>query len=326
MMRIVVCGTGPFAVPTFQWLLRSEHQVVALVTRPIVDAGQRRKSAANPMREVGQAVGLPIYEFPDINAPDARDVLASYDADLLVVCDYGQILSDESLQTARRGGINLHASLLPRYRGSAPIHWAIYRGEKTTGVSVIHMSSRLDGGPILTQRAVVIEPNATTATLEPALAELGVEAVQNAIELLETWDGTTLLGTVQNPNLVTRARRLQKSDGAMRWSRTAQQLHNQVRAFDPWPGTWGELLRGDDTQLRILIRKTEVVPLAAASVAIGQIAELAKDRLVIQTGAGGLQLLEVQPVGKKSLPIADFLRGYRLTQNDAFDPDSSLRQ
>ncbi len=326
MMRIVVCGTGPFAVPTFQWLLQSNHQVLALVTRPIADAGQRRKSSANPMREVGESAGLPIHEFADINSAEARNQLLAYAADLLVVCDYGQILSDECLQTTRLGGINLHASLLPRYRGSAPIHWAIYRGEKRTGVSVIHMSSRLDGGPILVQHDVAIQPDDTTATLEPALAILGVAAVQHAIEALEAWDGVSPLGTAQDPNLVTRARRLKKTDGALRWSRTARQLHNQVRAFDPWPGTWGELLRGDDTNLRVIIRKTEVVAGDDPELKPGQIAILSPDRLVIQTGSGGLRLLEVQPVGKKPMAITDFLRGYRLTHNDTFAPDSVIGQ
>lgn len=318
MMRVIVCGTGPFAVPMFQGLLDSSYQIVALVTRPIGDPGQRRKSAANPMRDLAESRKMIVHDFADINAAESVQQLHDYQADLLVVCDYGQILSNECLAAARLGGINLHASLLPRYRGSAPIHWAIYRGETLTGVSVIHMSHRLDGGPILVQREFPIDPNDTTATLEPKLAELGVPAVGAAINMLELWDGLSPLGVPQDPALVTRARRLQKSDAALRWSRTAQQLHQQVRAFDPWPGTWGDLLRGDGSTLRLLIRKTAAVSTPESASQPGQLIELTSNQLTVQTGAGGLSLLEVQPVGKKPQRIDEFLRGYRLTRNDAF--------
>jgi methionyl-tRNA formyltransferase len=270
------------------------------------------------MRDTAAAHQLPIWDFADINSQEAIGVLRELAADLLVVCDYGQILSDECLATTRLGGINLHASLLPKYRGSAPIHWAIYRGETTTGVSVIHMSSRLDGGPILVRKEHPIGNQETTATLEPVLAELGVTAVADAIALLQCWDGVSALGEPQDPALVTRARRLNKSDGVLRWSRTARQLHNQIRAFDPWPGTWGELLRGDGSQLRLLIRKAEVVPGDRDSQLPGTLRDLTPHQLVVQTGSGGLSLLEVQPVGKKAQPIAEFLRGYRITTADSF--------
>src|SRR5690606_12869814 len=141
---IIMMGTGPFAVQTFHWLLGSEHEVVALVTRPTPPPVGRRKSPANPMRDVGMEAELTILEPESINAPEATAELKRLAADLLVVCDYGQILSPEALSVTPLGGINLHASLLPKYRGSAPINWAIYRGEEVTGVSVIHMTPQLD--------------------------------------------------------------------------------------------------------------------------------------------------------------------------------------
>ena len=149
-MRIVLFGTGPFAVPSFETLIDSSHEVVALVTRPIANSGKRRKTAENPTRDLGVARDLPILDPIDINTQDSVDQLKSLNADLFVVCDYGQILSRDALGSAKLGGINLHGSLLPKYRGAAPIHWAIYNGDKETGVTIIHMTPRLDGGPCLT--------------------------------------------------------------------------------------------------------------------------------------------------------------------------------
>ncbi|MFM7740554.1 MAG: methionyl-tRNA formyltransferase, partial [Planctomycetota bacterium] len=185
-MRIVMFGTGPFAVPTFEQLLKSPtDEVVALVTRPVDPSGQRRKSSANPTRDSALAhnasgvrasevrasgvrsAALPILVPLDANAAEFVAALRELKPDLLVVCDYGQILSNECLSTAPLGGINLHGSLLPKYRGAAPIHWAIYKGETTTGISVIHMTGKLDGGPILTRAAMAIAADDTTESIEP---------------------------------------------------------------------------------------------------------------------------------------------------------------
>lgn len=325
-MRIVMFGTGPFAVPTFTRLLQSHaDEVVALVTRPIDDPGQRRKSAANPMRDAAEACNaqrspgqqLPILAPPDANATQFVSELRGWQPDLLVVCDFGQILSAECLGTARLGGINLHGSLLPKYRGAAPIHWAIYKGETTTGVSVIHMTGKLDGGPVLTQAATAIAPTETTETLEPRLAQLGVDPVFEAIDLLRHWDGLSLLGHAQDPAAVTHARRLRKEDALLKWKRSAWQLANQVRAFQPWPGTYTLIRRNSGEPQRLLVLSATVAASETPAMAApGEVVLVGPSALQVATGAGVLALELVQPAGKKPMAIDAFLRGNPIKVGD----------
>src|SRR5690348_15752114 len=197
-MRIAVLGTGPFAVPMFAALLDSRHEITALITRPTPPPKGREKSPPNPMRDLAECRDLTIHSPDSINSDEGMAILRQLAPDLLVVCDYGQILSPEALSVPPQGGINLHASLLPKYRGAAPIHWALLNGERETGVSVIHMTPRLDGGPILVQRATAIGAGETQPELEQRLASMGVEAVQEAIAQLEQWDRTSPIGALQD--------------------------------------------------------------------------------------------------------------------------------
>ncbi len=314
-------GTGPFAVPTFRALLTSTHTISALVTRPIDDAGRRRKSAANPMRDLGLEYQLPILSPIDANATEFVGELQQHAADLFVVCDYGQILSNDCLDASRLGGINLHGSLLPRYRGAAPINWAIYHGDDVLGVSVIHMTRKLDGGPVLTTAQLSVPVTESAADVEPRLASLGVAPVLSAIERLEQWDGHSELGLPQDPKRVSSARRLRKEDGLVRWARTARQIVNQVRAFQPWPGTYTHWQRTPQAEpLRLIVNRTAVVddPNNLPSCQPGEVAHVDRHSLIIQTGKGHLSLLEVQPAGKKNMPIEAFLRGYPVQIGDTF--------
>ena len=186
------------------------------------------------MRELAEEHNIAVLAPESINTPEAQQRLGSYRPDLLVVCDYGQILSSATLGLARLGGINLHGSLLPKYRGAAPIQWAIYHGETETGVSVIHMTPRLDAGPVLVQRRLTIGPSETAAELEPRLAELGAEAIDASLVLLRQSDALTP-SLPQDPSLASRAPRLKKSVGKINWSRSATAIFNQVRALQPWP-------------------------------------------------------------------------------------------
>ena len=172
-VRIVMMGTGPFAVPMFEAILKSPHRVLALVTRPDRPSHRRDKSPVNPMRETARGHGLEVFEPESINSAEAQKWLREQQADLFVVCDYGQILSRETLSLARLGGINLHASLLPKYRGAAPINWAIYHGEQESGVTVIHMTPKLDAGPALVQQSTPIGANETAPELELRLGGAG---------------------------------------------------------------------------------------------------------------------------------------------------------
>jgi methionyl-tRNA formyltransferase len=290
-MRLLMLGTGPFAVPTFRALLASEHEVAALVTRPTPPPVGRRKTPANPMRDVAEAAGLPVL------APE-----------LLVVCDYGQILSPEALSVAPLGGINLHASLLPKYRGSAPINWAIYRGEKETGDSVIHMTPLLDGGNLLAVRATPIGPEETAVELEARLAELGIEPVLDSIQQLAAWDRHSPLGAPQDPALVTKARRLRKTDAELNWTRTASQIQRQVRAFQPWPGTFFLWHRGPGEPLRLVVNK--VTALDEPTDASPGTVVRSSGEICVATKKGVLRIDRLQPAGKKVMAATEFLRGY----------------
>ena len=308
-MKLILFGTGPFAVPTFENLIQSQHEVVAMVTRPIADAGKRRKTAENPTRDLGESHGLKIIDPISINTDEAIETLKSFDADLMVVCDYGQILSSKALATTKLGGINLHGSLLPKYRGAAPIHWAIYNGDTVTGVTIIHMTPRLDGGPCLVKVETEIGPEETTESIEPRLAASGIAAVDEAIKMLEQWDGESEIGSKQDQSLATKAPRLKKSDGRIDWTRSAVDIKNQIRAFQPWPGTFTTWTPVGKSEQRIIIHKTTVVSSGADGQPPGVVVASDKERLVIQTGSGQLSLDTIQPAGKKPMPIADYLRG-----------------
>jgi methionyl-tRNA formyltransferase len=326
-MRILPLGTGPFAVPSFRWLLESEHHVPALVTRPTQAAKGREKSSLNPMRYLAEERCLEVFAPDSINTEEARQKLAAWQPDLLVVCDYGQILSRELLAVAPLGGINLHGSLLPKYRGAAPVHWAIYNGDAETGVTVIHMTPRLDGGPCLAVRRISLSSNVTMPHLEQQLSYLGVEAVQEAIEKLSHWDRVSPIGEIQDQSQATKAPRLKKTDGAVDWTRSAEQIRNQIRAFKPWPATYTHWLRAGAEPLRILLDQVSVVEAPSAGMAQpGQVILSDGKQLIVATGSGSLSIHALQPAGKRVMEIAEFLRGYPVRAGDRFGhvPDAPV--
>ena len=297
--------------------------MLALVTRPISDSGKRRKSSENPTRDVGELSGIKIFDPPSINDDQEVQRLKSMNADLFVVCDYGQILSRQCLAASRLGGINLHGSLLPKYRGAAPINWAIYNGETVLGITVIHMSVHLDAGPSLIKSQMEIDADDTSETVEPKLAQLGVASVLQAIEMLEQWDGQSLLGEKQDRKRATKAPRLKKSDGQIDWSRTAPQIVNQIRAFQPWPGSYTTWVPENISAVRLIIHKASAVDIAESerSLEPGRVISADKECLLVQTGAGALSIETIQPAGKRAMSVADFLRGQQPAIGDRFDGD-----
>lgn len=320
-MRLIMFGTGPFAVPTFEALIQSPHEVVALFTRPIADSGKRRKTAENPTRDVARGAGLSVFDPMNVNDPESVEQLLNFKADLFVVCDYGQILSRNCLAASKLGGINLHGSLLPKYRGAAPINWAIFQGDPVTGITIIHMTSKLDGGPCLIKAETEIGPQETAEQIEPRLAKLGVAPVLQAIDVLENWDGNSPIGQSQDPAQATRAPRLKKSDGKINWSRSAVEIVNQIRAFQPWPGTFttwnNEKLK---QPLRIIIHQATALPEqnSSSGKAPGSVLVADGTALIIQTGSGQISIDTLQPAGKRVMPISDFLRGRSPAIDDIF--------
>lgn len=317
-MRLLMMGTGPFAVPTFASLLDSEHEVVALVARPVPPPKGRTKSPPAPMRDLAVQRGLRVFEPKDINTAESRQMLAALDFQLLVACDYGQILSADTLAVSPLGGINLHASLLPKYRGAAPINWAIYHGEAESGVTVLHMTARLDGGPCLVQRRTPIGPDEDAVQLERRLSQLGVEAVHEALGMIARWDGQSPLGVVQDAQAVTKARRLKKTDGEVDWTRSARQIASQVRALKPWPGTFSTWRRPQGEAMRLILDHVSVAADAAGAGPAGEVVLADKSKVLVATGDGLLSLDRVQPAGKRAMAIDEFLRGHGVAVGDRF--------
>jgi len=320
-LRLVVMGTGPFAVPMFERLLATKRHVLALVTRPDRPVHARGSAVQNPMRELARKHGLPVFEPESVNSPEANERFAECPVDLFVVCDYGQILSRETLALARLGGINLHGSLLPKYRGAAPIQWAVYHGETETGVSVIHMTPRLDAGPVLVQRATPIGPTETAAELEPRLAALGADAVQEALAMLSS--GKPSVGIVQDQSLASKAPRLKKTDGRVDWHRSAAAIFNQFRALQPWPKIYSFWHPSDDPADSPPLR------LVLDSIAVRSASDLAQPGVVVSTapelivacGDGCIAIERVQAAGKRSMPAAEFMRGHAIRSGDKFGDD-----
>lgn len=314
-MRIVMMGTGSFAVPTFQKLLASRHEVVALVTRPPHGGRGRHRPPPNPMRQAADHAGLSVSMPERINEQSSLDALRQLDAELFMVCDYGQILSAAALSITPLGGLNLHASLLPAYRGAAPVNWALCDGQTETGVTVIHMTPSLDAGPCLLQHRVTIEAEETAVELEARLAHIGAAAVCEAVQMLAAWDRTSPLGVAQDPRQVTRAPRLKKQDGVVDWQRSAVQIASQVRGMKPWPGTFTYGLRHDGEPLRLLLDHVFVSNTESCAAPPGTVLSADHD-LLVATGAGVLGLQRVQPAGRKKLTSIEFINGYHIRPGD----------
>jgi methionyl-tRNA formyltransferase len=312
-LRLVMMGTGPFAAPLFRALYTSRHQVAALVTQPLRSARPGAPAAVSPLRETAAQHGTPVYDPESINTDDARRMLTRLAADLFVVADYGQILSAETLTAARLGGVNLHGSLLPKYRGAAPINWAIYHGEAETGVSVIHITPRVDAGPVLAQARTAIDAEENAVDLERRLAELGAPLTVESIDALAEVRASAL---PQDPALASPARRLRKTDGRVDWSRPADAIRNQIRALEPWPRTYTFWQRPDHPPLRLILGHCSLSDVPH-SVAAGNIVEC-REELIVAAGSGGLKIHELQPAGRRMLSSAEFLRGYHVRVGDRF--------
>jgi methionyl-tRNA formyltransferase len=338
-MRLVILGTGPFAVPMFGSLLDSPHEVLALITRPTSPSKGREKAPVNPMRGLAESRGLAVYAPQSINSDEGKELLEKLAPELLMVCDYGQILASDVLSIPSLGGINLHASLLPKYRGAAPIQWALLRGEAETGVSVIHMSPRLDAGPILATRSTPIGSAETHPELETRLAQLGTPAVHEAIDLLAGWDRVNPIGQPQDASQATKAPRLKKEHGAIQWTNSAEQIRNQARALKPWPGTFTFWLRMGQEPLRLVVDQvsilghgiragaraaeldseiTESLHMQTPQHEPGEVIVSDGKQLIVATGEGALSITAIAPAGKRHMSTAEFLRGYRVKEGDRF--------
>lgn len=324
-MRVVFMGTGTFAEPTLEAFLGRPGMIVGVITQPDRETGVKRGST----RQVGRGIktiavesGVPVLQPESINTADGVEALKGFDADLLVVAAYGQILKPEVLNAARLGGINVHASLLPKYRGAAPVAWAIWRGETVTGVSIIRMSAGLDAGEILAQKSIPIFPDETAGELESRLAPIGA---QLAIESVQQMMAGPVAGVKQDSAMVTKAPKLKKEMGLIDWSQSSEVVWNQIRAMQPWPTPYSFLHRKGQSPLRVII--PDATPIAM-TIAAGEPGELRQDRtengeevlLVLCGEQTMLRVLAIQPAGKRVMSAGEFLRGRPVQTGDRFGP------
>ncbi len=325
-MRIVMMGTGLFAVPTFDALLVGPDPVVGLVTQPDRDRGAVRGSTRQTgrgMKEIALAHGVPVFQPESINTPEGIAQLREWRPDLLVVAAYGQILSRDVLAVPTHGGVNVHGSLLPKYRGAAPIAWAILGGETETGVTIIRMSVALDAGDMLAQEAIAVGPDETAGEVEARLAPVGAWLAMRVIEQVRA--GTTQ-GRKQDAALVTKAPKLIKEHGAIDWRKHGRDVVNLIRAMQPWPTAYTFWHRLGQSPLRMILLRATWRPAgpgedAAPGMILGKEGDLS--RLGVMAGEGTVvEATELQPDGKRRMPAADFLRGRRPRPGDYLGPEA----
>jgi methionyl-tRNA formyltransferase len=311
-LRIVFFGTPEFAVPTLDALLASRHQIVGVVTQPDRPRGRGQKTTAGPVKLRALSAGLPVLQPERLKDQSFLDVLAALRADLGVVAAYGKILTDIVLATPRLGMVNVHASLLPQYRGAAPVHRAVIAGETETGVTIMRVVKALDAGGMLAKVTRAIGPDDTSDEVERDLASLGANLLVTTIDALAD---DRVSEAPQNDAEATYAHRLTKDDGVVVWTRSAGDIHNQIRGLHPWPHAF-TFARGQ----RVILHRSTQAAVDAGTGVPGSLLEAAGDRLVVATGAGALQILVMQAEGKRPMAARDFLAGHPLAPGDRFTP------
>jgi methionyl-tRNA formyltransferase len=303
-MNLVFCGTPEFAVPTLKKLVESGHQVRLVVTQPDRPSGRGQEIAAPPVKQTAQSLGLPVVQPDKIkNNQEFRAQLESLHPDAIIVVGYGRIIPKWMIDLPRHGNINLHASLLPKYRGAAPIQWAIARGETVTGVTTMRIDEGLDTGDILLQEEVAIDPEETAVTLAPRLARPGANLMA---ETLRQLDAGTIQPRKQDNAEATLAPILEKEEGRIDFRRNAAEILNRLRGFQPWPGAFTSF-RGKSLNLY----QARLAGYGMGPLVPGEMKAAGND-LFLGCGEGtALQVLELQPEGKRRMRARDFIQGYR---------------
>ena len=302
-MKVVFMGTPDFSVGALEALVKAGHEVTAVVTQPDRQKGRSLEMSFSPVKECALRYELPVFQPEKIKTAEAVEVLWGYEADIFVVAAFGQILSKEILEMPKYGCINIHASLLPKYRGAAPIQWAILNGDAVTGVTIMQMNEGLDTGDILTTKEVEISAEETGESLFDKLAIAGAELL---IETLPEIEKGTLTPIKQEEEKASHVRMLTKEMGKIDWEKEAIVLERLVRGMNSWPSAYCRLRNKNMKVWRaaVLEEDTDARP--------GEIVNVTKDALYIQTGKGQLVLQEVQLESKKRMPVKDFLIGYQL--------------
>jgi len=309
-LRVAFFGTPAFAVPTLDALLHSRHQVVAVITQPDRPRGRGQKASDAPVKACAKAAGVPILQPDRLKDPAFVAAFEALPADLGVVAAYGKILPESLIAAPPLGMINVHASLLPRYRGAAPVHRAIIAGERETGVTIMRIVKALDAGPMLAKVRRPIGPDETSSQVESDLARLGAQLLTTVVDRLS--DGSSE-ETPQDDMAATYARRLLKEEGAIDWTLPAQQIHDLIRGLQPWPHAF-TFLDGR----RYILLQSRASPERPGLVAPGTIVEASGDRLVVATRTGALSVLQIQAEGKRPMTAREFLAGHHVRPGQRF--------
>lgn len=305
-MKIIFMGTPEFAAVALKRLME-DHRVLAVVTQPDRPKGRGKKLQPTPVKEAALEKGIKVYQPEKIKDEGFISVLKEYEADIFVVAAYGQLLSEKILYMPKYGSINIHASLLPKYRGASPIQQAIINGEHCSGITIMQMDKGLDTGDIILKKETAILPEDNFQTLHDKLALLGGDAIIEALALIEKGNAERIK---QIDSLSTYAPLIKKEDGLINWHKSSMEIINKIRGFDPWPTAFSYM---DGEMLKIF--KAEPIEGSYNGTA-GEIVDILKDKgIVVKTGDGAVILMEIQALNKKRMYTADYLRGHEIVKN-----------
>lgn len=308
-MKVIFMGTPDIAVPALEEIIAAGHEVILVVSQPDKAVGRSKALKYTPVKECALSHGIEVFQPQRIRAAESVEYLRKYEADVFVVEAFGQIVSQEILDMPKYCCVNIHTSLLPKYRGAAPIQPAILNGDMITGVTTMRMDAGVDTGDIIMQQEVIIREGETTGTLFDRLAKAGAKLVVKTLAALE--DGTATF-TKQDEELVTHTSKITKEMGSIDWSKSAEEIERLIRGMDPWPSAYTKL---DDKNLKVwrgavISENTNLAP--------GTIVKVSKETIEVQTGDGILAILELQLEGKKRMETESFLRGYPVKEGTVF--------
>ncbi|MDD4979737.1 MAG: methionyl-tRNA formyltransferase [Candidatus Omnitrophica bacterium] len=309
-MNIIFFGSSHFAVASLKALLSSKHRISCVVTQPDKKKGRGLAMGATQVKAVARESGLDIYQPERINTAQALGLLKGLEPDLFVVIAYGQILSENVLAIPKILAINVHASILPKYRGAAPINWSIINADKTTGITVIKMVREMDAGPVIMQKKIGIAEDDTAVTLENKLSKLAAELLLTCLESVEN---NNYKLAPQDKDNVTFAPKLKKEDGKIDWGKPAEDIHNLIKGCLPWPGAFtyykGKLLKIYQADV-VKVSKCQSVKVS------GEITEVSKEGIAVVTGRDDLIIRELQIEGRKIMETQDFIKGHKISAGE----------
>ncbi|MYD32203.1 MAG: methionyl-tRNA formyltransferase [Nitrospira sp. SB0675_bin_23] len=327
-MRVVFMGTPVFAVPSLEALDNSDHEVVGVVTQPDRPKGRGQAVVSCPVKELALSKGLPVWQPDKIKSPEFLQQLSEWKPDVIAVTAFGRILPKVILDLPPMGCVNVHASLLPAYRGAAPIQWALIHGDTETGVTTMVMDEGMDTGAVLLQQTIPIEPEDTSLELGNRMALAGGALL---VETLTRLVARTVVPRAQDHSRATMAPLLKKEDGVIDWTQSATEIANRIRGLSPWPGSYTfhhacpEQNGAERSKQRLIIRKGRVDAqggLAGGKQQPGTILAVGPKSFWVETGEGRIEVLEVQPANKKRMSVEQFLLGYALRAQETLSPQS----